>query len=268
MTLVRLVLCVLIVVGAPVRAGAESLAGVFSRFDDASVLVVDHAPWSALIERYRTLGPDGVAQFAYGAVTDADRAALAAYLDSLQAVRVTALARGSQFAYWVNLYNALTVQVILDNYPVASIRDISSGLFSSGPWGADLVTVEGHELSLDDIEHEILRPIWRDPRIHYVVNCASIGCPNLAAVAFTADNAESLMETGARDYINHPRGVRIEDGAIIASSLYDWYDDDFGSDTDLMAHFRRYALPGLSTMLAGHTRVHTYFYDWALNESR
>jgi hypothetical protein len=255
-------------VGAAGRLEAASLADVFSRSDNASTRVVDHAPWSALIERYRRLGPDGVALFAYAAVTHEDRAALAAYVEGLQAARVTELARPAQLAYWINLYNALTVKVILDNYPLASIRDISSGLFSSGPWGLDLVTVEGHDLSLDDIEHEILRPIWRDARIHYVVNCASIGCPNLAAVAFTAENAPALMDAGARDYINHPRGVRVEDGAIVASSLYDWYAGDFGTQLDLMAHFRRYAEPGLTAMLAGHTHVRAYSYDWALNEAR
>ena len=123
--------------------------------------------------------------FDYAAVTQADRTALKTYLKDLQAVRVTTLPRRAQMPFWINLYNALTVEVILDNYPVKSIRDIKSGLFSSGPWSTELVRVEGHDLSLDDIEHEILRPIWKDKRIHYAVNCASIGCPNLAAKAYT-----------------------------------------------------------------------------------
>jgi Protein of unknown function, DUF547 len=87
---------------------------------------------------------------------------------------------------------------------VASIRDIaiSPGLFSVGPWGRKLIEVEGEPLSLDDIEHRILRPIWRDPRLHYAVNCAALGCPNLRSSAFTAANADILLETAASDYVN------------------------------------------------------------------
>jgi Protein of unknown function, DUF547 len=87
---------------------------------------------------------------------------------------------------------------------VASIRDIaiSPGLFSVGPWGGKLIEVEGEPLSLDDIEHRILRPIWRDPRLHYAVNCAALGCPNLRSSAFTAANADILLETAASDYVN------------------------------------------------------------------
>ena len=103
--------------------------------------------------------------------------------------------RDEQLAYWINLYNALTVKVILDHYPVKSILDIdiSPGWFSIGPWGKKLVAVEGVEISLDDIEHRILRPIWRDPRIHYALNCAAVGCPNLLREAFTGATAEVLL---------------------------------------------------------------------------
>ena len=137
-----------------------------------------------LAQHLRT-GEDGIARIGYGAVSDEDRKSLDAYIAALAGHPGSrrALNRAEQQAYWINLYNALTVQVILDHYPVESIRDIdiSPGLFADGPWGKKLVTIEGEAVSLDDIEHRILRPIWKDPRIHYAVNCASIGCPNLQA---------------------------------------------------------------------------------------
>ncbi len=97
----------------------------------------------------------------------------------LAATSADRLRRAEQFPFWINLYNALTVKVVLDHYPVEIIRDIdiSPGLFADGPWGKKLVTVEGEALSLDDIEHRILRPIWKDPRLHYVLNCAALGVP-------------------------------------------------------------------------------------------
>ena len=155
--------------------------------------------------------PDGVNRVAYGKVAPQDKQALASYVDRLSKVQVTKLARSEQLPYWINLYNAATVKVVLDHYPVESILkiDISPGLFAKGPWKKKLLTVEGEAVSLDDIEHRILRPIWKDPRTHYAVNCASLGCPNLQPRAFTAGNMDELLDAGARAYVNHPRGARV-----------------------------------------------------------
>jgi hypothetical protein len=168
----------------------------------------------------------------------------------------------------VNLYNALTVRVVLDHYPVASIRDIdiSPGLFADGPWRKPLITVQGEDVSLDDIEHRILRPIWRDPRIHYAVNCASIGCPDLQAEAFTAANTERLLEKAARDYINHPRGVRVDRSGVTLSSIYNWFASDFELDGGVLGHVRRYASADLRARLEGVETIDGYAYDWSLND--
>lgn len=234
---------------------------------------VDHGPWQAFLDHYLRPAqvPGGPALIAYGAVTPADRAALQAYLDRLADHRVTALNRAEQFAYWVNLYNALTVALVLAHYPVDTIRDIdiSPGLFADGPWGRKLVTVEGRDLSLDDIEHGILRPIWRDPRIHYAVNCASTGCPDLQAEAFTAANAEALLDRAARAYVNSPRAASFDAaGALTVSSLYDWYAVDFGnSAAGVLAHLRRHAAPALQQRLAEVTSIAGSDYDWTLNDA-
>jgi hypothetical protein len=135
--------------------------------DPSSTEVVDHRGWARFLASYVRPGADGVNRVVYATVDPAGRAGLDRYLAAMAQAAVSRLNRAEQMAYWINLYNALTVHLVLEHYPVASIRDIdiSPGLLSNGPWGAKLVTVEGQELALDDIEHRVLRPIWRDPRI-------------------------------------------------------------------------------------------------------
>ena len=238
--------------------------------DPAATAAIDHAPWDLFLDTYVVPGADGVNRVAYARVGTADRRALADYIDGLAGVAIDAYNRRQQLAYWINLYNALTVKLVLDHYPVASVRDIdiSPGWFSIGPWDKQLLAIEGVALSLNDIEHRILRPIWRDARIHYAVSCASIGCPSLLTQAFTAANAEALLTAAARDYVNHPRGARIEDGRLIVSSLYVWYAEDFGDgDADVIAHLKSCARPGLAAALAGIERIDDFTYDWRLNDA-
>ncbi|WP_119167831.1 DUF547 domain-containing protein [Algihabitans albus] len=230
---------------------------------------VDHAAWDALLARYARSDGDGIVRVAYAAVTAEDRGALRRYLDDLASEAVSQLDRPEQFAYWVNLYNALTVETVLAHYPVDSIRDIdiSPGLFSSGPWGAKLIEVEATALSLDDIEHRILRPIWnRDPLIHYAVNCAALGCPNLQPRAFRAATARATLDAAARAFVNHPRGAAFSNGGLVVSSIYRWFREDFGdSEAGVIAHLRDYAEPELAGRLAGVTGIFDHRYDWTLN---
>ncbi len=235
--------------------------------DPAATAVIDHSTWDRLLQAYVVPGEDGVNRFAYAKVGAADRAALTRYIDSLAAVAISRYARPQQQAYWINLYNALTVRVVLDHYPVESIRDIdiSPGLFASGPWDKKLVTIESQAVSLNDIEHRILRPIWHDPRIHYAVNCASIGCPNLRAQAYTAAGMEGALEAAATAYVNDPRGWRVEGGRLIASSIYTWFGEDFGGEAGALAHLKRYSRPERQAELGRFAEISGYAYDWSLN---
>ena len=235
------------------------------------VMTVDHSAWTRILSTYVVASPDRVNRFAYGRVSAADKKALKACLTALQGVKVAALSGDEQRAFWINFYNALTIDVVLDHYPVKSIKDISlgGGLFASGPWKKALVNVEGKALSLDNIEHDILRKTWRDPRVHYAVNCASMSCPNLMAQAFTAANLEQMLTQGARDYINHPRGVRVDNRKVCLSRIFEWYRKDFGAnEADVLAHVQTYAEPDLKAQLQGITRVADYTYDWSLNEAK
>jgi Protein of unknown function, DUF547 len=233
-----------------------------------------HANYDALLKRYVTRSADGVNRVDYARwkASAEDRKTLDAYIEALSAQRPSALPRDAALAYWGNLYNAVTLKVVLDRFPVASIRDIKSGSWFSfkayvGPWQEPRVSVEGKMLSLDAIEHDIMRPTFKDPRVHYVVNCASYGCPNLMNRAWRADTLESDLEAAARAFINHPRGVSVlSSGDLKVSSIYKWFIADFGGDNaGVIAHLRRYAGPDLAEKLKGAPRIAEDGYDWSLN---
>ncbi len=273
----RLAMLVALVVPLGAIASIEALfaprADLWERWtahDPAAAAVIDHAPWDQFLTAYVTPHADGVNRVAYARVTAADRKALADYVDGLAGVAIGAYGRDQQLAYWINLYNALTVKLVLDRYPVNSIRDIdiSPGWFSTGPWAKKLLAIEGEAVSLNDIEHRILRPIWRDARVHYALNCAAVGCPHLKREVFTADNTEALLNAAAREYVNHPRGARIESGRLVVSSIYVWFSEDFGgSDEGVIAHLKRYAEPDLLAGLAAAGRIDDFAYDWSLNDA-
>ncbi len=231
---------------------------------------IDHGAWEAFLQRYLMTGSDGINRIAYGQVTSTDASALKSYIDGLSKVAITSHARPEQMAYWINLYNALTVQVIIDHYPVESIRDIdiSPGLFSDGPWGKKLVVIEGEKVALDDIEHQILRPIFQDSRIHYAVNCASIGCPNLQPTPFEADSLDRQLDDAAIEFVNHRRAVEIDSGQVSASSIFEWFEEDFGgNDQGVIAHLKAYAAPDLAMKLEGVGFIDDHGYDWRLNDA-
>lgn len=244
--------------------------------DPTSRVVIDHQAWGAFLRRYLVAEPDGINRLRYGEVAAADRQALGRYLEDLSKVSVHSLSPAEQFAYWINLYNALTVSVVLDHYPIASIRAVSLGgsflpdflTGGSGPWQAKLVQIEGEPVALDDIEHGILRPLLKDNRIHYALNCASIGCPTLMPEAFTASNLQALLDHGARLYVNHPRAARAEAGGLTVSSIYKWYQEDFGGTWQgVLAHLRRFANPATARILAPFETISDHAYDWRLNDA-
>lgn len=242
----------------------------------AESVALDSAPFDALLKRYVTVSPDGVNRVDYGTwkAATADRKALDQVVEAAAKQTPSALSKPQQLAYWANLYNAITIQVILDAYPVKSIRDIKSkGVWLdpkafTGPWVQKRVTVEGREVSLDEIEHAILRPTFKDPRVHYAVNCASYGCPNLRPVAWRAETLEADLDAAARDFVNHPRGASVSRDGLKVSSIYKWFQTDFGgSSAGVIAHLKKYAGPELAKKLDKQTAIADDGYDWSLNET-
>ena len=228
-----------------------------------------HQPWDSLLRAYLVEGADGINRFDYRGLRadDADREALNAYIASLERFPVSTLEPDDAFAFWDNLYNAVTVRLIVDEAPERSIRQIRPRPWSIGPWGVNRVELEGQALSLDDIEHGILRERFEAPLVHYAVNCASIGCPNLKPTAWRGDTLSMDLETAARAYINHPRGVRVTGDGLVASRIYDWFKEDFGgSDAGVIAHLLEYADPDLESRIRAQQSIHAYEYDWSLND--
>ncbi len=229
---------------------------------------IDHSLWDGFLQKY--VRPDGAGynKFAYSSVTTADKGVLEDYIASLAQIEITEHARPVQLAYWLNLYNALTVNVVLDHYPVSSIRKIRlGGVLSTGPWDGELIEIEEEPITLNAIEHEILRPIWKDPRLHYAINCASVGCPNLHDRAFTAANIEELLDRLATDFLSHPRGLNIDGDTITVSSIYQWFAYDFGnSESGIIDHIAKYAPEQKAERLLQIGALDGSDYDWSLNE--
>lgn len=270
-TLTILVSCLAAIWARP--AAANSPADIFAPSSKGSTVTVGHSAWDKLLASYVSTDADGVNRIDYARFKAEGRAALQGYIASLEAVDVKSLDRPEQFAFWANLYNAKTIAIVLDKYPVKSIKDISLGggllaAVTGGPWKAKVLKVAGVDLSLDDIEHAILRPLFKDPRVHYAVNCASFGCPNLAAEALTGAKLEAQLDAGARAYVNSPRGLSVSDGDVTASSIYSWFQDDFGgSEAGVLAHMRKYADEALKQKLEGISAIAGYSYDWNLNDA-
>lgn len=230
---------------------------------------VNHAAFDAILSAYVVPDANAYNRFRYGDLKARGQGDLKAYIAALSAVQPASLSTNEAHAYWINLYNAVTLDVVADYYPVNSIKKINlggGGLFGSGPWSRGLVTVQGTELSLDDIEHRIVRPIFSDPMSHYGVNCASYSCPNLYVKAYTGANVDAQLAQNARDYVNHERGVAVKSGRITSSKIYSWYADDFGGKRQLKQHWGGFAAPdhGKAIQAASLGR---FVYDWSLNDA-
>lgn len=252
-------------------AAAREPAELVAKPAIGSAATVDHAVWDRLLKAYVRPGADGLNRVDYAAFKRDGQKDLKGYITSLEGTDLAKLDRPEQFALLANLYNAKTVDIVLDKYPVKSIKDISLGggvvaAVTGGPWKAKVLTLSGEPLSLDDIEHGILRPVFKEPRVHYAVNCASVGCPNLQTEALTGAKLEQQLDAAARAYINHPRGVDVAKDGIFVSSIYQWFQSDFGgNDAGVLAHLRKYAGDALAAKLKGATGLAGHRYDWNLN---
>lgn len=270
-TMLRIVY--LLIVVAATTAQAAPRAELWERWlahDPQSVRRIDHDAWEKFLMRYLRIGADGVHRVAYSQVTPDDRAALDRYIEQLADVPISTFNRAEQMAYWINLYNALTVRLVLDHYPVASVRDIGaqSGTEIGGAWDRQLVEIEGTPVSLNDIYHRILRPIWKDPRVHYALSCAAIGCPNLQPEPFRSDRLDRQLTKAAMAYVNDPRCLKVDGHRLGVSSIYRWYKHDFGgSDRAIINHLMAFAEPALAMTLQRFDRINEDGFDWRLNDA-
>ena len=233
--------------------------------DETSTVAVDHSLWQQTLNAYLLPAYNDVNRVDYAALQSVGMPVLDAYLQAMSSVDLAGLSRREQMAYWINVYNAVTFKVIAEAWPVESILNLEGG---QGPWDRPSFTNGQRTLSLNDIEHRLLRGLWQEPRIHFAVNCASIGCPDVQPIAFTGDNLDASLQLAARNFLRHPRAVRREGETLHLSSLFDWYADDFGEDSaavrEQLAEMADTESAGLLLAPADDIR---YDYDWTINAS-
>jgi hypothetical protein len=223
--------------------------------------VVDHGVYAGLLDRHVKNGMVDYRGF------QQDEAILDRYLDTLAAVDPATLSPDEQFAFYTNAYNAWTIKLILSRYPeIRSIRELGS-LFRS-PWKKKIARINGELLTLDQIEHDILRKQFKDPRVHFAVNCASKGCPPLRDEPFTGNRLDSQLNQAAADFINAPRFNRLEGDILYISKIFDWFSEDFDDDIiDTIIQFADAPLRDRLEKNRARIRVKYLDYDWSLNNA-
>ena len=191
----------------------------------------DHSQWDSLLRKHVKVQGAGVAtQLDYAGMAG-DQAQLSAYLAALAAVDRASFEvwdTASQLAFLINTYNALTVDLILDDYPdIDSIRDI--GFLLSSAWNQDIASLFREPVTLDEIEHEMIRgwDRYKEPRIHFAVNCAAIGCPALRNEAYVSDRLERQLEESTKLFLSDRSRNYFDNGRLYVSSIFDWYEEDF-----------------------------------------
>ncbi|MCB0633939.1 MAG: DUF547 domain-containing protein [Lewinella sp.] len=172
--------------------------------------------------------------------------------------------KNEQIAYWINAYNAFTIKLIMDHYPVASIKDIKNGIpFVNTVWDIKFINIEGAEYDLNNIEHGILRPKYQEPRIHFAVNCASISCPKLQRFAYTGTKLDEQLDKAARDFINDSAKNKLSPDKVQLSKILNWYWGDFKDQYDSRIELiNKYAESKVNT----DAEVEFLEYDWGLND--
>ncbi len=186
----------------------------------------------------------------------ANKKALDAYCQTLTDNPVQeSWSRAEKLAYWINAYNAFTLRLVVENYPLKSIMNLDGGK----TWDVKRIQLGDKKYSLNQIENDIIRPQFKDPRIHFAVNCAAKSCPPLWNRAYTAENLDSALEARAKAFINDPKFNAISASKASVSKIFEWYAADFG---DLKKYLNKYA----ATQLKSDAAVTFKEYDWGLNE--
>jgi hypothetical protein len=236
----------------------ESLENETLRVDTAATLsdhvvtlaVPDHSAFSELLSKY----VDAQGKVNYSGLKS-EVTKLDSYLTELKQQQVDdSWSREEKLAYWINTYNAFTIKLILNNYPISSITELEGGK----PWDKKWITLGDKTYSLNQIENDIIRPQFGEPRIHFAVNCAAKSCPPLADKAFTADNLEGLLESQTRKFINNVSYNKIATNQAQVSKIFDWYGSDFGN---VVSFLNKYS----EVKIAPMTNVEFLEYNWKLN---
>jgi len=220
---------------------------------------VDNSIYAQLLEKYVKKGRVDYEGFKQ------DQDLLDQYLAVLSGTDPDTLTRNHKFAFYINAYNAFTVKLILTRYPeLNSIKELGS--FFSNPWSKKFISLGGWTVSLDHIEHEVLRPEFKDPRVHFAINCAARSCPPLLNRPYEGETLEKQLDAQTREFINNKRSTFVKNNSLFISKIFDWFDEDFNDNPLLF--IRQYAGDRLRSELdkAGpKVKISYLYYDWTLN---
>lgn len=230
--------------------------------EEASEFDVDHSAWNTLLKKYVVKHESGINRFNYDSVTSIDKARLQNYIKLLEQMDPRQMAMERQKPYWLNLFNAVLVFQILESKPEESIKEISNRKL----WKKKRLTIALQKLSLEDIEHGILRPIFKDPRLHFAMVGGTLGSANILNTAFTVENIEQLLNQNTKDFLAHSRGMAFNGERVILSSIFKWYANDFGEDFEQVKAFLSEHLPEEKKPLLSVASNARYDYDWSLNK--
>lgn len=228
---------------------------------------IDHSVYNDLLKRY--VDQDGYVNYTAWKNSPSDRQALQKYLSHLsQASTSMQASRESQLAFWINAYNAVTLEGILQVYPTDSIRNHTAKIGGYNIWDDLPLLVGSRAYSLNDIEHKVLRKMG-EPRIHFAIVCASVGCPRLLNVAYTPESVSQQLAMNTRDFFSRPQNFMVDkSGTMHVSSILDWFGDDFGSNQAKRFSYLQPYLPQEAQQHAVNPQVRVKFqkYDWSLND--
>ncbi|MFI4919033.1 MAG: DUF547 domain-containing protein [Legionellales bacterium] len=230
--------------------------------------VISHQAWDKLLKKHVITNEEGINLINYHRFDKEDLNTLKNYIKEMSNIDIGNYNRREQLAYWINLYNALAVQTVINYHPVATIQqmDVAPGLFSIGPVGKNLIEINNTMLNLDDINNRIIRPIWNDPRTLYALNNATIGAANLSNCAYRGATLDNQLNAAASAYINSLRGVEVIEGKLVLSKIFEWYKDDFGETSkDVVQHLEQFAKEPLLSQLKHINTIDSYIYNWHLN---
>lgn len=211
---------------------------------------IDYTLYQEILHHH--VSPEGIVD--YEAIKSHRHHDFSQIIDQFSKTDPTALDTDAELAFWINAYNAYTIKLIIDHWPVSSIRDIGDG----NPWATEWITILGQKLSLDQIEHEIIRKKFNEPRIHFAVNCAAMGCPPLLNEPFIAPLLERQLADQTHKFINNKKYNQISSKSVVLSPIFEWYEEDFG---DLIEFLNKYSdLP-----IDSDASIRYMTYDWSLN---
>ncbi|MEP3480910.1 MAG: DUF547 domain-containing protein [Fuerstiella sp.] len=231
---------------------------------------VDHSDWDRMLQKY--VDQNGQVNYTAWRQSRADQAALAQYLNRLSLGKPAGSSKAGQLAFWINAYNAVTVRGILDVYPTTSIRNHTAKLVGYNIWKNLYLFVDGQKHSLDSIEHKILRKM-NEPRIHFAIVCASIGCPRLMNNAYLPATIDRQLHINAVDFFSRPQNLQFQSASntLQLSSLLSWFQSDFGADQGAMLrNIQQWITDPNAKQAAASGRAPVQFldYDWNLNDQK